>query len=1050
MKGYNNKTHEDGSILRADSIIKQIPAGIAILAVNTSISIKNANDEFYHILGYKDEQDFMINNGEDIHSLISESDYEYLKKAFGKSSGRFETYDYRLKMRRPITGESIHILLRYRYMEHTAETALFQVSISDITRNFDLEKDGGFSGLRRPGHITEEFSFTYDVGEDVLTVPMESFLGQQHDTVLSGFITDRKWEVYIPEKERLKVEASMKNAMEWPNTGEFVIQSRTSSDKHSQWFKIYYKNDAAPDGKATKVMGRVVDITDLREMDYKVSRGISNDPVTGFYNYKTFSGKVKELLEDDVTKRSYIIVLSINNFDLISTEFGTAFTDAVIQNVSVKMFKLVRESDLCCRLDKQTFAIWFRNIEPDIVSAKAKELCNAISSVYSGERDINILSCAGISDNDGHLSFEDMLLQAYSAMKYASKQENKCTVLYRENMPLVDMKTDNFENDLYYRIKNHDVELLSFAFGLLVNSRDLISSSNLLLERIGERYNLDDIVVTEIDWMNECQTVKNHWSRKHGHRPPYELPEDADRLLRGDNYSVDERGMFTFNDDVDEEWAMTFKKCGYKIKSMIGCPYYVSEELAGFIGFIDENHKRDWSDYIVSTFREIASIMTVFISIDNNRQRDQNTIKELSSRDKLTGLYNMSEFRKRALELAGNLGEDDKLVLLFTDINNFAYINDSYGQVAGDSLLRDFGKYLKKRDNISCRVYSDYFITIGIVRPGNLEYSSVIRANRKFERLTKEKFPLSNIRLSTGLFTFRPGECDIDTAIDNANMARKACKQDGNLGCVVYDESMRRIRENEQKFVGGLQDAIQNGEFRLYLQPKFRMDTKEVIGAEALSRWITSDGVVHYPDEFIPMFEKKGQIVQVDFFIYEQVLNFMKKWKMSGKDLIPISVNFSRLNVCHENFVDELDKLASYYDIEPSMIEVEITESAISTGNDEMINVLGELRSYGFVVDMDDFGRGLSSLNMLLNAPIDIVKVDKDFLSNTLDGRGKKYIEHVGGLINAADKDIIFEGVENEEQAEFLLECGYKKAQGFLFDTPMEAGEFEKKYIYSS
>ena len=164
------------------------------------------------------------------------------------------------------------------------------------------------------------------------------------------------------------------------------------------------------------------------------------------------------------------------------------FADTVIQNVSRKLLTLVRESDICGRLNQDSFAIWIKNVESEIVYSKAKELCNSVSNVYNGERkNLNILSCAGISEGDREMSFEEMFQRAYSAMCYARKQENKCTATYRDNMPLVNMGSERFEKELYYRIENYDVDMLSFAFGLLVNSRDIASSINLLLARIGER-----------------------------------------------------------------------------------------------------------------------------------------------------------------------------------------------------------------------------------------------------------------------------------------------------------------------------------------------------------------------------------------------------------------------------------------------------------------------------------------------------------------------------------------------------------------------------------
>lgn len=1039
--------HEDGSLVYADTIIKQIPAGIAVFGVSTSITVKNANEEFYRILGYSDEQEFMISNGENIRNLISDKDYERLMVLFSMANSEEEIFEYKVRVNKK-SGANIWLLLKLRFLEKTNETMFFQAHVSDITLHQEMELElNSLNDRPNPG-VLKEVIFRYNALEDKISIPMKNFFGEVQETVIDHFLAEKKWSVFVVEKDIKRVEGELSRVLKFPSKGEILFRNKMHVSGSDEWYKIFFKNNATKEHDADWVMGRIVNITDEKDSDSKVQTRMRHDSITGFYNYQNFERRIKEIIMESYIKYSSIIVLSISNLSEINDRFGSMFADTVIQNVSRKIFTLVRDTDVLGRLSQDTFAIWLRNVEPEIVYAKAKEICNSVSSVYSGEQKrLNIQSCAGISNGTEEDSFEDTFARAYSAMDYAKNQENKCVVEFRESMPLVRTESDKFEKELYYRIENYDVDMLSFAFGLLLNSKDIKSSINMLLQRMGERYNLDDIVITSLDGKEHI--IKNHWSKAQGFKNKKKVKSSVTEMLLEHNGRFDEKGMFVFNEIQSDEWVKAFKKSGYKIKSMVGCAYYIDKELAGFIGFIDSTGPRDWSEYVRGTFYEMVNILTVFISMYEKDARDKKRLSEMAEKDHLTGLLNVDAFKRKANNLIDKVKEDELLVIVFSDFNNFAYINDTYGQQSGDKLLKHFGEYIGKRKNISCRVYSDYFMTFGVAKGDNLRIEDIGGINKKFEMLARELFPLSNVKISSGLFVFKPGDCDIETAIDNANMARKECKRNGESACLLYDKTMRKNRENEQKLVGGLQEAITNGEFRLYLQPKFRLDTKEVIGAEALSRWITDDGIVHMPDEFIPTFEKQGQIVQVDFYIYEQVLMAMARWKKSGKKLIPVSVNFSRIHVNHDNFVDELSKLASFHGIPTNLLEIEITESAISSNDDAMISKLTELRSRGFVVNMDDFGTGLSSLNMLLNAPVDVVKVDKSFLNASISQKNRKYIEYLGGLITAADKEIIFEGVENEEQAKFLMDCGYTKAQGFLFDTPMEASEFEKKYIYN-
>ena len=202
------------------------------------------------------------------------------------------------------------------------------------------------------------------------------------------------------------------------------------------------------------------------------------------------------------------------------------------------------------------------------------------------------------------------------------------------------------------------------------------------------------------------------------------------------------------------------------------------------------------------------------------------------------------------------------------------------------------------------------------------------------------------------------------------------------------------------------------------------------------------------PYEFIPVLEKVGLIIEFDFYMYEQVLKAFVKWKEEGRRLVPISVNFSRVHSSKDNFVDRVNSLANAYGVDKSLIEIEITESAFVEDVNIMIRYMSKLRDYGFKIDIDDFGIGYSSLSVLLNAPVDIVKVDKVFIDNIATNLlEREYVKQICRLIATTHKEVIFEGVETEEQANFLSSIGYNMAQGWLFDKAIPLSEFEEKYI---
>ena len=203
------------------------------------------------------------------------------------------------------------------------------------------------------------------------------------------------------------------------------------------------------------------------------------------------------------------------------------------------------------------------------------------------------------------------------------------------------------------------------------------------------------------------------------------------------------------------------------------------------------------------------------------------------------------------------------------------------------------------------------------------------------------------------------------------------------------------------------------------------------------------------PGIFVPPLENIGYVVDLDFYIYEQLLRAMKRWKKAGKELFTISTNFSRRNFESggKNFAGRLKRMADHYGIDPKYIEVEVTESVVVENVDELKRVLSELEKFGFRIAIDDFGTGYSSLGVLLEIPADVVKIDKSFTDRINLKEQRNFVSQMGNFIHSAKEEVIFEGIETEEQLQFLRGCGFLYGQGYLFDRPIPLEEFERKYM---
>jgi EAL domain-containing protein (putative c-di-GMP-specific phosphodiesterase class I) len=277
---------------------------------------------------------------------------------------------------------------------------------------------------------------------------------------------------------------------------------------------------------------------------------------------------------------------------------------------------------------------------------------------------------------------------------------------------------------------------------------------------------------------------------------------------------------------------------------------------------------------------------------------------------------------------------------------------------------------------------------------------------------------------------------------DRAAMARQSIK--GNaLKNICYYSDNQEDKLVTKKFIEDRMDyALEHGEFVMYLQPKYSISTAGVVGAEALVRWIHPEKGMLPPAEFISVFEKNGFIIKLDEYIWEQACKAIRGWIDSGVQPVPISVNISRVHLTDEKFIDVLDRLIEKYDIPKNMIETEITETVENAGDSEVIK---RLKERGYMLLMDDFGSGYSSLNMLKSTPFDVIKIDRDFFSEfMLSDRGKKIISHTISMSKDIGLDMVAEGVETKEQAEFLKNCGCDVAQGFYYSKPVPINDFER------
>lgn len=433
-----------------------------------------------------------------------------------------------------------------------------------------------------------------------------------------------------------------------------------------------------------------------------------------------------------------------------------------------------------------------------------------------------------------------------------------------------------------------------------------------------------------------------------------------------------------------------------------------------------------------------------------DRTEEINNLKQeqyLATHDSLTGLYNKEYFCEVAKRYLERYPETEFYVIC-TDIKEFKIINDSFGTQIGDQILRNAARMLKEELRgavVTGRIGSDVF---AILMPkGN--YNELFFRNQKSKDFLHGidkafSFPVVS---HVGIYEVTERELPVSVMCDRARMAINTIKEDYHKRIAYYDEKLRAEIVREQELIKDFDKALENGQIRMFLQPQTTVDGK-LLGAEALVRWCHPEKGWISPGEFIPVFERNGLISDIDRFIWEEACKQLKAWKEMGRDDIYISVNISPRDFYFLNVYHSFIELVEKYDIEPKNLKLEITETAIVLDFNRQVELITRLRKNGFVVEMDDFGSGYSSLNMLKDIHVDILKIDMAFLKKAKDEeRSKKILQMVVGLSSQLGMPVITEGVESAEQVQFLSEIGCEMFQGYYFAKPMSVEEFETKYF---
>lgn len=428
------------------------------------------------------------------------------------------------------------------------------------------------------------------------------------------------------------------------------------------------------------------------------------------------------------------------------------------------------------------------------------------------------------------------------------------------------------------------------------------------------------------------------------------------------------------------------------------------------------------------------------------KRRNKHALEKSIHTDNLTGICNRAGFESSAPALL-RLHEGGYTIVQL-DLDDFKLINSTYGYEFGDRVLQCIADTLQEAyhgDQLCARVGADDFLVLAKQGEDLLDRLGALLRRALGDRLQAEMPDFATFSLGGYRITGR-GEA-IQAMMDKASMAHKAAKSQGKGKALWYDEKLMETLQMENTLKNRMYKALEGGEFQMYLQPKVDLCSMAVIGAEALVRWQTPEYGLVYPDQFIPLMERGGSIADLDFYMLEQACIFLKRQVDSGVERLGISVNFSRVTILRGDFCERVQRIVDGYGLPHGGIEVEVTESAFNEIPQAVIAALVQLRDNGFLLSMDDFGSGYSSLNLLNKLPIQVLKLDREFLWEFQDSpQVKGVITCVVDLAHALGMRVVCEGVEQPSHVAFLQGIGCDYGQGYYFAKPLCQAEFIRRY----
>lgn len=789
--------------------------------------------------------------------------------------------------------------------------------------------------------------------------------------------------------------------------------------------------------------------------DTNMALKVQLDPMTGLFNKVAMEQIVKTRMTAKSENKFFLAVIDVDNFKNVNDMLGHLFGDEVIQDIASAISTIAPLGAFIGRVGGDEFLVFSDNCEEDEFLLQMKTLCEQARYEYVCDEGIVSATCS-IGYVEGQLNneinYEEYFHSADIAM-YVAKQNGKAQCCkYNHKMRMKRRATD--KNILLQQRKKtenfgenrYDAEFVATAYGLLSDSKKIATSISLLLRKISERFQLSSVRVYEWEQEKKGYCVDYGWSKEQK-QTFYPTDKTLQEKWFQKNGVIESSYIIDDFSTLSEELRDNLSCCVNH--ALVSTNLIHSVETCGFICFEAKEMARDWSAYEVATFEALTKAVSAFIFLEKEKQKDKKIIELISKKDEITGLYKKKAFEQMSQDILLNKQPDKVYGFLYVDICKFSLLNERYGYDSGNEVLKVLAEKFVQGNcvRLACRSHSDcYILFVENDARGSLIVELECLLGDALRTLN-QKYRGHVLQLKAGLYVLQPDEINIETMIENANLARKQIHGKDGKFIQIYEERFRSKRIQTIQLTAEFFDALENEEIQLFFQPVFQLNSNQLVSTEAFVGWQGKDGCMRTPKEFLEALEKSGNMEKLDYTVFELVLKQLNVWKKQGMKLPRVGVNFS-LNSCERyGFSTRIRRMAKQYDIEPGSIQIEIAMATVEKFTKSMEREIDELKKTGFKIAVDHFDLGFVMSKMLSKPWLDTVKLDPKLFSseNSLQMRVRS-LNFVHEMMAQPEKMIIV-GAETKEDILQIQKSGFCFVQGFFYEKVIAVDLFAQKYL---